>query len=181
AASSRFRRQLLSRLGVAFTCIAPDIDETPLAGESAPELVQRLARGKAEHVAADNQDALVIGSDQVADLDGHIIGKPGSRERAIRQLQQQSGRVVTFHTGLCLCAPSQAQPAVTTNPVSTRFRRLTATEIECYVDHEDVTQTAGSIKSEGLGISLLEAIDSNDPTALIGLPLIALRRLLADA
>lgn len=181
ASSSRFRRQLLTRLGVAFSSVSPDIDETAGADESAVALVRRLARDKAAHVAADHADALVIGSDQVANLDGDIIGKPGDRATAIRQLQQQSGRVVTFHTGLCLYAPGQPEPAVTTDTVVTRFRTLTTGEIERYVDGEDVTQTAGSIKSEGLGITLLEAVESNDPSTLIGLPLIALRAMLADA
>lgn len=181
ASSSRFRRQLLTRLGIAFTSISPDIDEAAGANESALALVQRLAQGKAEHIAADNPDALVVGSDQVADLDGEIIGKPGDRATAIDQLRKQSGRVVTFHTGLCLCVPGRAQPMVTTDTVTTHFRKLTDAEIERYVDSEDVTKTAGSIKSEGLGITLLDAIESDDPTTLIGLPLIALRRLLADA
>lgn len=181
ASSSRFRRQLLTRLGVAFSSISPEIDETPGAHESAAALVRRLARDKAAHVAADNADALVIGSDQVADLDGDIIGKPGDRATAIQQLHKQSGRVVTFHTGLCLFAPGEPEPALTTDTVVTRFRTLTPDEIERYVHSEDVTRTAGSIKSEGLGITLLEAVESNDPSTLIGLPLIALRKLLADA
>lgn len=181
ASSSRFRQHMLTRLGVAFTTVSPDIDETSRAGEPAIELVQRLARGKAERVAAQHPAALVIGSDQVAELDGAIIGKPGDRATAIKQLQRQSGRTVAFHTGLCLLAPGQAQPSVAVDTVMTRFRVLTTAEIERYVDAEDVTATAGSIKSEGLGIALLEAIESSDPTALIGLPLIALRRMLAQA
>src|SRR5699024_8637429 len=175
ASSSRFRRHLLARLGIAFSSMAPAIDETPVAGESALDLVHRLAQGKAAHVAADHPDAFVVGADQVAELDGRIIGKPGNRANAIRQLQAQSGRVVQFHTGLCLYAPTQAQPAIVTDTVRTHFRTLSTAEIERYVDSEDVLQTAGSIKSEGLGVTLLEAVESRDPTALIGLPLIALR------
>lgn len=181
ASSSPFRRQLLQRLGVAFTTRVPDIDETPAPGESAVALVRRLAQAKAAHIAARNSAALVIGADQVAELDGEIIGKPGSRGNAIRQLQRQSGRVVHFYTGLCLYTPGQTRPAVVTDTVTTRFRVLDRTEIERYVDREDVTATAGSIKAERLGITLLEAVESRDPTALIGLPLIALRRMLADA
>lgn len=180
ASSSPFRRQLLTRLGVAYSAESPDIDETPAPGETALALVRRLARDKAAHVAAQHDTALVIGADQVADLDDRIIGKPGDRGTAIEQLQEQSGRVVTFHTGLCLFAPDQSEPAVATDTVITRFRTLTRGEIERYVDSEDVTATAGSIKAEGLGITLLEAVESSDPTSLIGLPLIALRRMLAD-
>lgn len=181
ASSSPFRRQLLARLGIEFSTVSPDIDETPATNEPAIDLVRRLALGKAARIAADHPGALVIGSDQVAELDGHIIGKPGDRAAAIKQLQRQSGRTVQFHTGLCLYAPGQAQPAVASDTVTTRFRLLTTAEIERYVDSEDVTATAGSIKSEGLGITLLEAIESSDPSSLIGLPLIALRKMLADA
>lgn len=181
ASSSPFRRQLLARLGVSFSTDSPDIDETPGTQESAIALVRRLAQAKAARVAQRNTQSLVIGSDQVADLDGRIIGKPGDRPTAIRQLQQQSGRVVKFHTGLCLYAPGEGEPAVTADTVTTTFRELTVEEIERYVDSEDVTATAGSIKAEGVGITLLEAVESSDPTSLIGLPLIALRRMLADA
>lgn len=181
ASGSPFRRQLLARLGIEFATIPPDIDETPAAGEAAPALVRRLARDKAGRVAVHRPEALVIGADQVAELDGRIIGKPGDRATARRQLQQQSGRTVAFHTGLCLCVPGRAQPAVTTDTVTTRFRQLAIDEIERYVDSEDVTATAGSIKAEGLGITLLAAVESSDPTSLIGLPLIALRGMLANA
>lgn len=181
ASSSRFRQQLLTRLGVSFTTESPDIDETAGADEPAIDLVLRLAQSKAKRVAEHFPDALVIGADQVADLDGEIIGKPGTRETAIQQLQKQSGRTVKFHTGLCVLAPALGHPMVIQDTVITRFRDLTTGEIERYVDSEDVTATAGSIKSEGLGITLLEAIESNDPTSLIGLPLIALRGMLAQA
>lgn len=181
ASSSRFRQQLLTRLDLAFITASPDIDETPGTNEPAIDLVQRLAQGKAGRIAEQYPQVLVIGADQVAELDGTIIGKPGNRETAIRQLQKQSGRTVTFHTGLCLFVPNQKEPDVTTETVITRFRSLSTAEIERYVDSEDVTATAGSIKSEGRGITLLEAIESSDPTTLIGLPLIALRQMLARA
>ncbi len=181
ASSSRGRRELLRRLGIKFDATSPDIDETPLPGENAPDLVQRLARIKAESVFATWPKAIVIGSDQVADLDGEILGKPGSEHNAIEQLRRQSGRTVVFHTGLCVCAPTLAAPRVTIDTVTTRFRTLTDDEIIRYVKSEDVTATAGSIKSEGQGIALVEAIESRDPTSLIGLPLIALRHLLAEA
>lgn len=181
ASSSPFRRQLLERLGVDFTTHAPEVDETPAAGETALVLVQRLAQEKAAHVGARYPDALVIGSDQAADLDGRIIGKPGDRTAAVRQLRQQSGRVVMFHTGVCLHVPGQPQPDLAADTVTTRFRTLSTREIERYVERVDVTATAGSLKAEGLGITLLDAIESSDPTSLIGLPLIALRRMLANA
>jgi len=179
ASASPFRRKLLARLGVPFTVEAPAIDETPGDDESAAALVNRLASAKAAHVAALWPESLVIGADQVAELDGTILGKPGNRSSAIRQLQQQSGRQVVFHTGLALQAPGSDRPMTTTETVITHFRQLSSAEIERYVDSEDVTATAGSIKAEGRGITLLEAIESSDPTTLIGLPLIALRRMLA--
>lgn len=181
ASSSPWRGQLLDRLGVAYRAIAPDIDETPQAGESACALVARLATAKAKAVFERHPETAVIGADQVAELDGEIIGKPGSREQACRQLRRQSGRTVIFHTGLSLCTPGRDTPATASVPVETVFRGLDDEEIERYVAAEDVTATAGSIKSEGLGITLVERITSDDPTALIGLPLISLRRMLADA
>ncbi len=181
ASSSRGRRESLRRLGIKFDATSPDIDETPLTDENAPDLVRRLARLKAEHVFSTWPKAIVIGADQVADLAGEILGKPGNKHNAIEQLQRQSGRTVVFHTGLCVCAPTLAAPRVAIDTVTTRFRTPTDDEISRYVDSEDVTATAGSIKSEGRGITLVEAIESRDPTSLIGLPLIALRRLLAEA
>ena len=181
ASSSRWRRALLDRLGLHYEVVAPEVDETPQADEPADALVLRLARAKAEAVAREHPRHVVIGSDQVAGLDGAIIGKPGSRARAIEQLQRQSGREVHFHTGVCVIAPDLAEPLTELSTVRTRFRALTREQIERYVDAEDVTATAGSIKSEGLGITLVEAIESDDPSALIGLPLIALRRMLDQA
>jgi len=180
ASGSPWRRQLLDRLGVAYTAISPDIDESRAPGEAPDALVRRLAREKAEAVAAHHPDALVIGSDQVAALDDAILGKPGTREHAIEQLRRQSGRRVDFLTGVCLCRP-QREPLVDVVMVRTCFRAFDNAEIERYVDAENVTATAGSIKSEGLGITLVDSIDSNDPTALVGLPLITLRRMLAES
>lgn len=180
ASSSPWRRQLLDRLGLAYRVVAPEADETPQPGESPARLVERLALAKARAVHERHPEAAVIGSDQVAELDGDILGKPGSRSAAIAQLKRQSGRRVVFHTGVALCAPGLAAPLVERVPVTTTFRKLDDAEIERYVDAEDVTATAGSIKSEGLGIALVESIASDDPTALVGLPLIVLRRMLAE-
>lgn len=181
ASSSRWRRELLDRLQIPYQAISPDVDESAQADEFAYSLVQRLAQAKARAVFADHPNSIVIGSDQVADLDGRIIGKPGNRDNAIAQLQRQSGRTVLFHTGVCVLAPGLAQPLEELVTVKTVFRSLERAEIERYVDAEDVTSTAGSIKSEGLGITLVESIQSDDPSALIGLPLIALRRMLLAA
>lgn len=181
ASSSPWRKQLLESLQLDFSTISPDIDETPGRDEFAVHLVQRLARGKCMAVAEAHGDRIVIGSDQVADLDGRIIGKPGSREAAIEQLKQQSGRTVLFHTGLCVKSPGLSEPMEDVVTVKTRFKRLTEDQITRYVDAEDVTATAGSIKSEGLGIALVEAISSDDPSALIGLPLISLCSMLKKA
>lgn len=181
ASSSRWRRELLDRLNVDYQSIAPDIDETPQPQESAIDLVLRLARAKAQAVFDIHPGSLVIGSDQVADLDGKIIGKPGSKDNAIQQLQQQSGRTVLFHTGVCVISPALSHPLLERVTVKTVFRELSFEEITRYVDAEDVTSTAGSIKSEGLGITLVESIQSDDPSALIGLPLITLCQMLGKA
>lgn len=181
ASSSPFRRQLLEQLGLVFEAISPDVDETAHAGESPKALAERLAVTKARHIANTRPEAIVIGADQVADVDGTILGKPGNRDNARAQLRRQSGRTVLFHSGLCVCAPAFDQPESVVETVTTRFRELSDAQIARYVEAEDVTATAGSIKSEGLGITLVEAIESSDPSALIGLPLIALRRLLEQA
>lgn len=181
ASSSVWRRQLLRQIGLRFDATSPDIDETPRPDEAADALALRLARTKAETIAADWPDAIVIGSDQVAHVDGQILGKPGTPARAREQLALQSGKAVDFHTGVCVCAPAFAEPRTHLETVTTRFRKLTEAEIARYVAAEDVTATAGSMKSEGLGITLVEAIESHDPSALVGLPLIALRGLLAEA
>ena len=181
ASSSRWRRQLMRQLRVRFEANAPDIDETAQPEESAQALAERLARTKAETVAATWPEAIVIGADQVADCNGEILGKPGSRGTAREQLRKQSGQTVIFHTGLCVCAPAFERPRSVVEPVTTRFRELTDDEIARYVRAEDVTATAGSIKSEGLGITLVESIESRDPSTLVGLPLIRLRAFLDQA
>lgn len=181
ASSSVWRRQLLRQIGLHFEATSPDIDESAHEDEASDALACRLARMKAEKIAADWPDAVVIGSDQVADVEGRILGKPGTAARAREQLRMQSGKSVVFHTGLCVCAPAFAEPRVHLETVTTRFRDLDDDEIARYVAAEDVTATAGSLKSEGLGITLVSAIESKDPSALVGLPLIGLRRLLADA
>lgn len=181
ASSSRWRRELLDRLNIDYQSIAPDIDETADAQEPAKELVLRLARAKAQAVFDNHSESIVIGSDQVADLDGQIIGKPGSEDNAIQQLKQQSGRTVLFHTGVCVMGPALNQPLLERVTVKTVFRELGLEEIKRYVNAEDVTSTAGSIKSEGLGITLVQSIASDDPTALIGLPLITLCKMLGRA
>lgn len=176
ASTSRYRRELLQRLRVPFTTIAPDVDEAPLPGETPAALASRLALAKAQAVADRHPDAWVIGSDQVADLNGRSIGKPGSHERAVEQLRAMRAQTVLFQTGLALVAPGFAQTRLVT--VRVRFRDLDDAEIERYLRLEQPYDCAGSAKSEGLGITLLEAIDSADPTALIGLPLISLAQLL---
>lgn len=171
----------MQQLALDFKAISPHIDETPRANETGAQLACRLAQAKAQKLFVDHPDAVIIGSDQVADVEGQIVGKPGTPARAREQLRQQSGKVVIFHTGLCVCAPKFSEPRLHLEQVTTRFRSLTDDEIDRYVAAEDVTATAGSLKSEGLGITLVSAIESRDPSALIGLPLIGLRRLLAEA
>jgi septum formation protein len=176
ASTSRYRRELLQRLRLPFDVLSPEVDETPLAGEPPAQLAERLALAKAQAVATLHPGAWVIGSDQVADLDGRPIGKPGTHERAVAQLQAMRGRAVVFQTAVAVVAPGFAE--VERVPVTVRLRNLSDAEIERYLRLEQPYDCAGSAKSEGLGISLLDAIESNDPTALIGLPLIATTRLL---
>ena len=179
ASTSRYRRELLQRLRIPFEVISPNVDETPLAGESTLDLALRLANAKAAAVAKEHPHAWVIGSDQVADLHGAAIGKPGNFERALAQLQLMRGQAVTFHTALCLMKGEQQ---TTLNvPTEVTFRKLSDEVLKSYLLAEEPYDCAGSAKSEGLGISLLESIKSDDPTALIGLPLIALTGLLRDA
>jgi MAF protein len=172
--TSPFRRELLQRLGLPFSTASPDIDESEKPGESPSELVQRLAREKAEAVAADCPNALVIGSDQVACLNDTIMGKPGDRDTAIRQLLKASGRCVTFYTGLCLLNTASSEARVVCEPFKVHFRTLNQDTIERYLDAEKPYNCAGSFKSEGLGIALFEKMEGDDPNALIGLPLIQL-------
>lgn len=181
ASGSRYRRELLARLGLAFESWSPDVDESALAGESPRQTASRLARSKADAAARRWPQALIIGSDQVADLAGEAVGKPGTLDNARRQLARLSGREVLFHTGLCLldAARGEAQTRVVTTDVV--FRQLSAAEIEAYLAREPALDCAGSAKSEGLGIALLERLGGDDPTALVGLPLIALSQMLRNA
>lgn len=180
ASTSRYRRDLLERLRLPFDVARPEVDETPLAGEAPRALAVRLAEAKARAVAARAGDAWALGSDQVADLGGEPLGKPGQRDAAIRQLRAMSGRSVRFHTALCLAhADGRAFSAIDLTEV--RFRSLGEAEIARYVDAEQPFDCAGSFKSEGLGIALFEAIENRDPSALVGLPLIATCELLRKA
>jgi MAF protein len=174
ASTSPFRRALLERLGLPFTTCAPEVNESARTGESPWDLVMRLAEAKAEAGAAIHPQALIIGSDQVACIDGEILGKPGTRERAIAQLQKASGRKVTFYTGLCLLEGWTELSQVECVPFHVHFRNLSPQQIEGYVDLEQPFNCAGSFKSEGLGIALFRRLEGDDPNALIGLPLIRL-------
>ena len=177
ASTSPYRRELLSRLRIPFDIARPEVDETPHPGESPLALAQRLAAAKAATIVVREGDAWVIGSDQVAELDGEPLGKPGGRDQALAQLAAMSGRSVAFRTALCVMHRDLGRfDAVDTTVV--RFRSLAGEEIARYVDTEQPFDCAGSFKSEGLGIALFEAIDTSDPTALVGLPLIATARLL---
>jgi septum formation protein len=179
--TSRYRRELLERLRLPFEAHSPALDETPLAGEPPAALAARLALAKAQAVAERFPQAVVIGSDQVADLDGTPVGKPGSHERAVAQLRAMSGRSVVFHTAVAVVRHATSHAGTALVPVTVRFRRLDDAQIERYLQLEQPYDCAGSAKSETLGIALLEAIESDDPTALVGLPLIATCRLLREA
>jgi septum formation protein len=177
ASSSRYRRTMLSRLHIPFDVESPDIDETPQLGEAPADLARRLSKTKADTVAARHPGAVVIGSDQVACLaDGSPIGKPGNFDNARAQLRRLSGRQVEFHSGLCVTDGSRH--AVGDIVTRCRFRDLSDGEIDTYLHIEQPYDTAGSAKAEGLGIALLESMTSDDPTAIIGLPLIELCRML---
>lgn len=179
--TSRYRRELLSRLRLRFDCVAPQVDETPRGGERPADLAVRLAAEKARDVARRHPGAVVIGSDQVADLDGEPIGKPGSHERAVEQLLRMSGRTVVFQTAVAVARQDTGFERVELAPVRVSFRQIERDEIERYLRLEEPYDCAGSAKSETLGIALLSAIDSDDPTALVGLPLIRTCRLLRQA
>ncbi len=181
ASTSRYRHELLSRLRLPFTACSPDVDETPFAGELPAALAQRLALAKARAVSALNRASVVIGSDQVADLDGLPIGKPGGHTRAVEQLRAMSGRSVVFQTAVAVVCESTGFAGAALVPVRVRFRALTDAEIEHYLRAEQPYDCAGSAKSETLGIALLDAIESDDPTALVGLPLIKTCALLRQA
>lgn len=179
--TSRYRRELLQRLAVPFEVAAPDVDETPAPGEPPRDLAVRLALAKARAVAALRPEAVVIGSDQVADLAGQPLGKPGTHERATLQLRQMRGQTVVFQTAVAVVCRAAGFEQVDLAQVQVRFRDLRDAEIERYLRAEQPYDCAGSAKSEGLGIALLDAIDSDDPTALIGLPLIRTCRMLRAA
>jgi septum formation protein len=179
--TSRYRRELLSRLNVPFEVAAPDVDETPLPGEAPAALAQRLALAKAQAVAAKFPRSVVIGSDQVADLHGQPLGKPGSHENAVAQLRQMRGQTVIFQTALAVVCLETGFIEQDIAAVRVVFRDLSDDEIENYLRIEQPYDCAGSAKSEGLGIALLERIDNDDPTALIGLPLIRTARMIRAA
>lgn len=181
ASTSPYRRSLLARLGLPFDVERPDVDETRQAGEAAPALAERLAEAKARNVCARRPNDWIIGSDQVAELDGMIFGKPGGFAAAVEQLSASSGRVVNFHTAVCLRQEASFRCLRMTDLTRVHFRSLGGAEIERYLHAEKPWDCAGSFKSEGLGIALFHAIESRDPTALVGLPLIALAQALREA
>jgi septum formation protein len=180
ASSSPFRRELLARLMIPFEVVVPDVDESPRAGESPAQLVERLAIAKARAVAASHPDALVIGSDQVAVHGKDIVGKPLTHERAVTQLRAASGRAITLYTGLALVNSATGRVQSEVVPYRVLFRSLTDAQIENYLRKEQPYHCAGSVKSEGLGIALLERFEGDDPATLIGLPLIRLTRMLEN-
>jgi len=179
--TSSYRRELLSRLRLPFEVAAPHVDEMPQPGEAPAELARRLAEAKARAVAVQHPAAIVIGSDQVADLDGEALGKPGDHATATAQLGRMRGRTVVFHTAVSVVCIDSGFAQHDLAPVRVRFRDLSDAEIEAYLRAEQPYDCAGSAKSEGLGIALLDAIDSDDPTALVGLPLIRTCRMLRAA
>ena len=178
ASTSPWRRMLLEKLTLPFECAAPEVDETPQPGESARQLVVRLAQAKAQALASRFPQHLIIGSDQVCVLDGEITGKPHTEENAHRQLRKASGTIVTFYTGLALYNSANGHLQTECEPFDVHFRHLSDQEIEAYIRKENTLQCAGSFKSEGLGITLFERLEGRDPNSLVGLPLIALCQML---
>ncbi len=179
--TSRYRKELLSRLKIPFESVAPNVDETPHNQESPKDLALRLALAKARAVALKNPEAIVIGSDQVADLEGMPLGKPGNHTNAILQLQRMRGKTVIFQTALSVVCIASGYERTDLAAVKVKFRDLSDAEIESYLRAEEPYDCAGSAKSEGLGIALLESIENDDPTALIGLPLIRTCQMLREA
>ncbi|MGF1908233.1 Maf-like protein [Vibrio kasasachensis] len=173
ASTSPFRQQLLNKLAIPFQTTNPDFDETPLKGEAPSALVKRLAKGKAESCQV-TQPSLIIGSDQVCVINGEIIGKPHTRQKAVEQLSRQSGKSITFYTGLALHNTVSGETDCKVDTFIVHFRQLTQQQIEAYVDKEQPFYCAGSFKSEGLGIALFEHLEGKDPNTLVGLPLIDL-------
>ncbi len=180
ASSSEYRRQLLQKLQIAFNSVSPKIDETALEGEKPHQTALRLAQEKAKKIGAEYPHALVIGCDQVATLDGVELGKPGNHNNATEQLKKMRGREVTFHSALCLYNAATGNMQTDVVPYLVRFRELTDEQIESYLNKEQPYQCAGSAKSEGLGIALMERMIGEDPNALIGLPLIKLITMLQN-
>jgi len=181
ASTSRYRRELLERLRLPFDTLSPAVDEAPQAGEACAATALRLALAKARAGAGARPEAVVIGSDQLAELDGMPIGKPGSHERAVAQLRSMSGRTVVFHTAVAVVRRDREYERALLAPVRVAFRALDDAQIEHYLRAEQPYDCAGSAKAEALGIALVEAIESDDPTALVGLPLIRTCRLLREA
>jgi septum formation protein len=179
--TSAYRRELLERLRIPFSVESPHVDETPLPDEAPAALAKRLALAKARAVAERFPDSVVIGSDQVADLDGHPLGKPGNHTRAVEQLQRMRGKTVIFQTAVAVVCAQSGFAQESLAPVKVKFRDLTDAEIETYLLAEKPYDCAGSAKSEGLGIALLDSIENDDPTALVGLPLIRTSRMLREA
>jgi septum formation protein len=181
ASTSRYRRELLERLRLPFTCISPEVDETPQPGEAPAALACRLALAKARAVALKHPGAVVIGSDQVADVDGEAVGKPGNHVNAVAQLRRMSGRKITFQTAVAVVRADLGFEQTRLAPVEVVFRQLSDAQIAHYLALEQPYDCAGSAKCETLGIALLQAIHSDDPTALIGLPLIRTSSMIRDA
>lgn len=180
ASTSPYRKALLEQLHLEFDCARPQADESPVAGEPVEQMVVRLAELKARAVAAEYPDALIIGSDQSAVLDGRVLTKPGNRDNALRQLRASSGRKITFHTGLCVLNSATGKAQTACVPFAVVFRELSDAVIEHYLDSEQPYNCVGSFKSEGLGIALFERFEGEDPNTLIGLPLIRLGELLRN-
>jgi septum formation protein len=180
ASTSPYRKILLEKLKIPFSCSSPNVDESPLTGESARELVQRLAQSKAKAVGSSINNGFVIGSDQVASLDGKILGKPGNYDNAFAQLSAASGRKVTFHTGLCLLNANTNRLHSTVEDFVVSFKSLSPQQITTYLQAEQPYDCAGSFKSEGLGIMLFSALEGRDPNTLVGLPLIRLSELFTE-
>ncbi|MFU2318199.1 Maf family protein [Rahnella sp. PCH160] len=178
ASTSMYRKALLAKTGLVFSCASPNIDETPVAGEKPDELVKRLAQSKASVLGDEYPEHLIIGSDQVCVIEGHITGKPHTFENAFRQLRAASGRTVTFYTGLSLYDSHKRQAQTLCETFDVVFRELSDAEISGYLHREQPYDCAGSFKSEGLGITLFNSLSGRDPNTLIGLPLIALLDLL---
>lgn len=180
ASSSIYRRELLTHLQIPFTCISPDVDETPSSNELPQQTALRLAQEKAKKVGATHTDALIIGCDQVATLDNQQLGKPLNHDNATKQLRMMRGREVTFHSALCLYNANTKSMQAEVVPYVVKFRNLTDAQIESYLLKEQPYHCAGSAKSEGLGIAIIEKMTGEDPNALIGLPMIALVSMLQN-